>query len=214
MITNPTYIQNITEIANLFCKDQLNKNLCVSSIQTRLKNVFDDNGFFKFLSKLSFGRAYESEFKNYRTDPNTNRRYIDLFLLDVITGETKKITWNWLMNSDFYIQIKNSLSAYNFEIIQGSPIFDRGNLSYKRILHKSTDPSYGIVFVPGGIPGGEADPPNVKLPGGTPGGQIIPTKQNPIPTPVTSGLNLSTLITPTTALIAAGILAVYLFMKK
>lgn len=209
MITDFNLKKYCDQIASIFCKDSGNKIICTATISERLKNVFSNEGFINFLSRLDFGRCYESTFKNYRVDQNKNRRYIDLVLIDVITGEQKQVTWNWSMTGDFYLQLKNALSFYSYDVIQGSPVFDAGNYQSKRILYKRNDPSYGIVFVPANVD------PTGKTPGNnTPPGNITPTP--PVPTtPPIQPAGLSPDFDLQTILLIGGIgFAAWYLMKK
>jgi hypothetical protein len=169
MITYPPYKINAREIANVFCVDN---TFCALAVKERLINKFNDTGFAKFLSNLSVGRMYEGEFKNYRVDNNTGRRYVNFVLTDVITGDVKTLTWNWLMSQGtFFSQIIGSLSLHSFEIIQGFASFDQQQWMTKRIYHKNNDPTYGIAYVPGSVGGGGS--------GGGGGTIIVPTPNDP-----------------------------------
>jgi hypothetical protein len=152
MITYPPYKINAREIANVFCVDN---TFCALAVKERLINKFNDTGFAKFLSNLSVGRMYEGEFKNYRVDNNTGRRYVNFVLTDVVTGDVKTIVWNWLISQGtFFSQIVNSLGLHSFEIIQGFESFDQSQWQTKRIYHKNNDANYGIAYVPGSVGGG------------------------------------------------------------
>jgi len=167
MITSVPYKLFAQKIGNIFCE---NNSICAASVKNRLVNNFSNEGFEIFLENLSYGRTYSGEFKNYRVDNNTGRRYVDLFLEDLITGTVKKLTWNWLQTSgDFYNQLKSGLAAHGYEFTQGLPVFDSGNYKTKRIYHKQSDPNYGIVFVPGEVGSGGGggniivSPPNIPV---------------------------------------------------
>lgn len=209
MITNALYKNYCNQIAKLFCVDEANKVLCEASTAERLKNTFDDNSFSLFLANISYGRVYEGYFKNYRVDQNTQRRYVDLFLTDIITGITIKLTWNWLMSGNFFQQLKNALSANNYEITFGNKVFDQGNYMEKRIYYNKFKPSYGITFVPGSVGGGGTAVPPA---GG--GGTVIKTPDQTVQAPVTSQFDLSGLLSNPIFLIGGGIVLFLLIKNK
>lgn len=192
MVTNAQLVLYINQIANLFCSNDL---LCKTNITSRLKTIFNNDTLLLFLSRIDVGRSYQVYFDNYRVNENNSRRYVDFYLKDVITGETEKLTWNWLTSGNFYEQLKNGLQGFNYEILQGAPIFDSLNWKQKRIVYNSNKPNYGLTFIQSNIPTPTPSGGTGNIPTPT-GGNIIPTPNAPINSgaPVEAGFDFWTLL--------------------
>lgn len=154
MIQNAIFKNYANQIAVIFCTDQVNVNICKASIAERLIQNFTDPGFQKFLGVITTGKTYLVEIKNYRVDTNQNRRYVDIYFTDVITGNITKKTWNWSMTGNYFTQLKSAFSFYNYNLLQGPEIFDAGNVGMLRIYNAINEPTYGISFIPGSVGGG------------------------------------------------------------
>lgn len=214
MITNPEYKILAAQIANIFCDSQINKSLCITTVKTRIINVFTNETFNFFIQNIQVGRYYLLEYSNWHSDTNNCRSMkIDVKLTDVITGKITKGYWHYTAtdcgNNQYKFQDLNKLISTNGYLLQDIPITSNKTEDIKkaRLIYNPKAASYNIVLIPG-VPGSE--PPSIQIqPDPTP----LPDQQN-INTPVKPGIDLAGLISPTTALIAAGILAVYLFTKK
>lgn len=212
MITNAIYKNYCNQIAELFCTDQLNKTLCKTSIAQRLINEFTDDGFSKFLGVLTTGKTYQVEVKNYRLIANSNKRYVDIYFTDVITGNIIKKTWNWSASGNFYQQLSDAFKFYNYNLIQGSNVFDQGNYQQIRIFNNPLEASYGVSFVQGSVPGGSTGNQGNGT-GQTPNFQ--PTQQPVQQTElVKSGFDLNGIFDNPILLIGVGVLAFFILMKK
>ena len=208
MITDTTYKSNVGEIAELFCADQSNKVLCVSSLKRRLISLLTDDTFGNaFLPYLDQGRFYVQHFSNFKRINATNWE-VDATFYDLITNQRIAGTWVFTTRPDEpKAALKNLLLSYGFNIVQGVYPYTDVTLTDQRIVHKpSKTPGYGIVYVPqtaSGSGGGGS--------GGFAPGKIVNVQGKPLePVEVSAGLFGD--IDVKAFLIPAGILAAVYFL--
>ena len=226
MVTKQLYKTYSTQIAKLFCKDQVNKVLCEAGIAERLNTYLDDSTYPIFLSKLGSGRMYITNLEAFQ---NKGFRIV---LTDLITGEYATAWWTVPYNLPYYSQLKSKLESHKYYIISANKNFDGTNRSDIRITWNSVKPSYEITFVPYVPPGGGGSyvPPggggSYVPPGG--GGSYVPPGgggliiQKPKPDPLLPGSGsapafdlqgILDFLTNPVVLIIGGVVIFYLIKK-
>lgn len=193
MITNNEYLQQVNQVANLFCKGKPGVMLCMQNIKQRLINNLDDESWSNyFLPSMQTGRFYVNRITGLKILRLCGTaKFVFQFTIkvtDLVTGETYTHKPEHCANTPLqafqtYLQYHAMVPVYN------KPENTNQLNQPFTVYRYNAKPDYGIVYIPPTTGGGNQGGTGTSGGTGTGGtGTITTVTPGPGPTtePVTS----------------------------
>ena len=150
MVINPTYKSYATQIAEIYCEDQINPTLCTASVKQRIVNAFTDETFeSSFLPYLDKNRFFSLEVVRVQKENRFNEKIV-FRGFDIVTGKsTGDFHINAFPGSYQFAEQTDDPQKYDFILQRKNYRFV--DLMNGRIIVRKPLVNYGIVFVPSDI---------------------------------------------------------------